>query len=251
MIRSFINSVLAYGKALRLTNQLKLWSYFWVPVIVSIVLGVGIGWTAWTFSDEITNWLVDLYPFDWGRGVVDTIAQVFGGLLIAALGFILFKALVIALASPFMSFLSEKIERHLYQGGEARFTVAGALSDLVRGLRIALRLVVRELTFTLLLILLGAIIPPIGILIPFAIFAVQAYYAGFGNMDFTLERHFRVKGSVAFVRRNRGLALGNGAVYLLLYLTVIGFLVALPLSTIAGATVTLKRLQKENRAAKP
>jgi CysZ protein len=79
------------------------------------------------------------------------------------------------------------------------------------------------------------------------IFVTQAYYAGFGNLDFTLERHFRVRESVRFVRRNRGLAIGNGTVYLLLLLSVVGFLVALPLATVAGCAALRPLLEREGR----
>jgi CysZ protein len=64
-------------------------------------------------------------------------------------------------------------------------------------------------------------------------------------MDFTLERYYRVRGSVQFVRRNRGLAVGNGIIYLLLYFTIIGFVFALPLSTIAGTVEAMKKIKAE------
>ena len=77
---------------------------------------------------------------------------------------------------------------------------------------------------------------------------MQSYYAGFGNIDFTLERYYRVRGSIGFIRHNRGMAIGNGMVYLLLYLSVIGFVFALPLGTIAGAVESLKKLEASNVA---
>lgn len=244
MVKEFLQAVGAYVRAFRLTVQLNLWGYFVVPVLVSIVLGVAIFSAAYGVSDNIAGWLMSIYPWEWGRNVVERIGQVLGGVLLAALGLIIFKNLVIALASPFMSFLSEKIERKLYGGEPPKFSVSQALSDLVRGVRIAIRLIARELGITLVLVLLG-LIPIFSPVVPILIFVVQAYYAGFGNMDFTLERYHRVRGSVQFVRDHRGLAIGNGAVYLFLYFTVIGFLLALPLGTIAAATESLKHLREE------
>jgi CysZ protein len=52
---------------------------------------------------------------------------------------------------------------------------------------------------------------------------------------------------VRFVRRNRGLAIGNGTVYLLLLLSVVGFLVALPLATVAGCAAVRPLLEREGR----
>ena len=246
MLKEFIQAAAAYSRALQLTIRCNLWGYFVVPVLISVLLGGGIFSIAYGLSDNIGGWLMNVYPFEWGKVAVERIGQVLGGVLLAAVGLIIFKNLVIALASPFMSFLSEKIERRLYGGKSPSFSPAQVISDLIRGLRIAFRLIIRELGITLILVLVG-LIPIFSPVIPILIFVVQAYYAGFGNMDFTLERYYRVKGSVQFVRDHRGLAIGNGAVYLLLYFTVIGFLVALPLSTIAATTESLKHLRKNEK----
>ena len=243
MITGFIDGATSYIKAFRTISNLKLWSYILAPALISIILGFLILGSAWGISDQLGDWVISIYPFEWGRNTLGKIADVFGALFVIAIGFILFKHLVIALASPFMSFLSEKIERYI-KGEQSLggFSAAQMLEDLVRGITIAIRNIIRELFFTLLLFLLGIFIPILSPIIAPAIFLVQAYYAGFGNMDFTLERHFKVRGSVRFVRQNRGLALGNGTIFLLLFLTGIGFLVALPLGTVAATTETLKRL---------
>ena len=243
MIKGFIDGATSYIKAFRTISNLRLWGYILAPALLSIVLGVLILGSAWGISDQLGDWVISAYPFERGKAILGKIADVFGAIFIIAIGFILFKHLIMALAAPFMSFLSEKIERHIKgepdMGG---FSTAKMVEDFVRGLTIAIRNIIRELFFTLLLFLLGIIIPILSPIIAPAIFLVQAYYAGFGNMDFTLERHFKVRDSVRFVRQYRGLALGNGTIFLLLFLTGIGFLVALPLGTVAATTETLKRL---------
>jgi CysZ protein len=247
MIKDLYKGMSAYGTALQFTVKHRLWSYFVIPALISLLLGSIIIYGAWLLSDDIGQYIGQIYPWEWGRAYVDEFGRVLGGLFIAALGLILFKNLVVALASPFMSFLSEKVERILYGSDAPQFTLHQFFSDLVRGIRIAIRLLLRELLFTFLLFLLG-LIPVFAPIIPFALFTVQAYYAGAGNLDFTLERYFRVRGSVAFVRRHRGIALGNGLVYLLLFFTGIGFVFALPLGTIAGTQEALKKIRQEEAA---
>ena len=139
--------------------------------------------------------------------------------------------------------MSEKVERQLTGApSEVPISVNKAVKDLIRGLTIALRNITRELFFTLLLFILGVILPFLSPFIAVAVFAVQAYYAGFGNLDFTLERHKDVRGSIAFARQNRGLCLGNGTAFMLLLFTVVGFLFALPLGAIAGTKEAIRRL---------
>ena len=243
MITGFIQGFTAYFDAIRLTSRYNLWGYVLAPGLVSLLLGVAIFYSAWTTSDDIAQWLIDFYPFDWGKGALEAMMQIFGGIFVLAIGLLAFKHLVLALSSPFMSFLSEKIEKHLRgQSEQVLFSVSKAFRDLARGLRLALRNLTRELFFTLLLFLLGILIPFLSPLIAIAVLSVQAYYAGFGNLDFTLERHRDVRGSITFARTHRGLCLGNGAAFLVLLFSIVGFLFALPLGTIAATKEAIKRL---------
>jgi CysZ protein len=67
-------------------------------------------------------------------------------------------------------------------------------------------------------------------------------------MDYTLERHFEVKDSVEFVKSNRGLAIGNGIVFMtMLLIPVVGIVLVLPLSVTASTTETVKRIEETNR----
>ena len=141
-----------------------------------------------------------------------------------------------------MSPLSEKVENHLLgKSTTIKFSISQMLKDLLRGIRIALRNIIREIFYTLLLLLLG-LIPFFSPFAPFLILAVQSFYAGFGNIDYTLERHLNVRNSIRLVRANKGLALGNGLVFMGLLAIGIGFLIAPPLAAVAATIETTKRL---------
>jgi CysZ protein len=242
MIRNFFAGISAYGRAVSLISTMHLWSYFLVPAVISIVLAGIIFSIAWYLGDDVGRWISDLYPWEAGQQTVQKISIFIGSLLLAAIGLILYKNLVMALASPFMSKLSERIEkRSEFYAHEAPYSSARILKEIVRGLRIALRNISREIFFTILLLLIG-LIPIFSPFVVVMIFLVQAYYAGFGSMDYTIERHLNVRSSIRFVRDYRWLAIGNGTVFVLLLMTGIGFLVALPLSTAAATPEVLKRL---------
>ncbi len=244
MIQDFVAGITSYGKALQLISRLRLWGWLLLPGLISLLLGIAIFGTAWGVSDNIGDWLVSFYPWEWGKETLEKIASVFGGIFVIAIGLILYKNLVIAIVSPILSPLSEKVEQHLSGSDhEMTFSIQQAISDLLRGITIALRNIIRELFFTFLLFLLG-LIPVFSPFTSILIFIVQAYYAGFGNMDYTLERHFDVRNSVRFVRKFKGLAVGNGTVFLLLLFTGIGFLIAPPLGAIAATIENVNRLEK-------
>lgn len=243
MIRDIFEGIASYGKAWKYMRTLRLWGFMLVPALISVALGAGIGFAVWTLSDDLggllTGWISD------GRAI-ETVGRVLGGLLMAAFGLALFKMLVIVLAAPFMSPLSEKIERHITgrpSGGG--FRAMQVARDLVRGIRVNVRNLFRELGFSLLIVILAIFLPVLSPLAPVLIFLVQSYYAGFGNMDFALERHFGYRESIRFVRDFRGLALGNGIVYLLLLMTGIGFLFALPLGVVAATLDSVERIRPD------
>ena len=141
-----------------------------------------------------------------------------------------------------MGIISEKIEIHL-TGVKSLDTRSSSMKLLVRGVRIATRNLFRELILTIPILLLG-LIPAIGIFSTVLLFLMQAYFAGFGNMDYTLERHFNYKDSLKFVRKNRGMATGNGIVFMLfLFIPVVGAILVLPFSVTAATIETIKKIQ--------
>ena len=243
-MQRFLYGATSYLRGLQLVAKHRLWLYFWIPVLLSLVLGFAVLRTAYGVSDDLGGWLISFYPFEWGRATFEKIATVMGGVSLVAFTLLIFRYIIMAVASPFMSLLSERLEQKLYPDRPREpFRISKMLSDLVRGIRIALRNIIREIFITILLLLLGIVIPVLSPVIPILIIAVQAYYAGFGNFDFTLERRMGVRESVRFVKANRMLAIGNGIVFVLLLMTVVGFLFALPLGTAAGAVVTLEEVE--------
>ncbi|RMG87738.1 MAG: coproporphyrinogen III oxidase [Bacteroidetes bacterium] len=244
MIRDFLSGMTAYARAWGLISELRLWKFVFIPGILSLLLGGLIVTSAWGLSDDLGGYLIRWYPWEWGRTVIEKIAEIFSGLIVLAGGLIAYKQLILIISAPFMSPLSEAVERHL--AGELpdqRFSLVKMGRDLWRGIRLGIRNGFREIMWTVILLILG-LIPVFSPFTTAGIFLVQAYFFGFGNMDFTLERHFGVRDSVRFVQRHRWLAIGNGVVTMLLMMTVVGFLFILPFGTVAATIETTKRIAR-------
>lgn len=245
MMKNIIIGIKSYGGTLKLISQLGLWKYFAVPMLISFFTAVSIGFAAWGLSDNIGAFISKIWFWEWGSETFRTISDVLGGITIVAIGLILYKHIVMALSAPFMSPVSEKIETHLL-GTTHPHRKTTSLSQLWRGIRINFRNLGMELLLTI-PILIISFIPVINIFSSVLLYLVQSYYAGFGNMDYTLERHFEVKDSIQFVRENRGIAIGNGIVFMLmLFIPIVGIILVLPLSVTAATTETV-RIIKETK----
>ena len=237
MIKDYLAGITSYFTAFQTISKLRLWKFFLVPIIISFLVAGGIGLTIWSLSGSLVTWLLPWIPW---AAVTSWVVTVLLGLI----GLVLFRHLVVAAVSPFMTPLAQKVEEHMtgnytkYSG----FSASKALQDFFRGITIAIRNIFKELFYIIPLFLLG-LIPILSIPCAILIFLIQAYFAGFGNMDYTLEGHFSVSDSNKFVKQNRWLAMGNGTVFLLLLGTVVGFVFAPPLATVAAATESVKRLE--------
>ncbi len=244
MIDGMLEGISTYTRAIKMLSEHKLWKYVILPGIVSVILTTLLIGATITFAGNIGEVIVDIYPWEAGKAIFEKVASILSALLLIALVVFLFKYLVMVIIAPFMGTLSEKVESILTGKAPPTVTPVQFVQDIIRGLRIALRNIVREIFYTLLLLLFN-IVPVIGSIISTVlIFLIQAYYAGFGNMDYTLERkRFTVKDSVKFVRSNRGLAIGNGSIFLLIFLVpIIGWFLAPAYGTIAATMSSLKRL---------
>ena len=192
MIKNILKGIQAYSGALALISKLKLWKFFFIPIVISIITAAVIILSAYSLSDNISDYIASLLPSwaenSWVKGIFSFIS----GIVILAIGLILYKHIIMALSAPFMSPVSEKIEYYLTGIERHNYRNTTFREQLWRGIRINMRNLVKELLITIPILLLK-FIPIVNIFSTVLLFLVQAYYAGFGNMDYTLERHFKYR----------------------------------------------------------
>lgn len=244
MIIAVINAFKSYFDSIKIINELKLWKYFSVPIIISVITAVMIGTATYFLSSDLGTVIAELWPWEFGKETFLLFGNFFSAMVIILAGLILYKYIVLAISSPFMGPVSQKIENHLY--GEKYVNKNTSFSEsLVRGIRINGRNLIWEIILTFLIVILG-LVPLIGVFSSILLILVQAYYAGFGNMDYTLERHYNYKDSIAFVKENKGVAIGNGIVFMLfLIIPIIGVILVLPFSVTAATSETLKKIHSK------
>jgi len=236
-----------YTGSIALISKLGLWKYFTIPIIISLIIAALIGVAAYGLADNIGAWVSGFWTWDWGKSTFTLLSTFVSSIIILAIGVILFKHIIMALSAPFMSPVSEKIEAHLTGSSSTTSGKTSFIGQLLRGIRINGRNLIFELLLTVPILLLK-FIPVVNIFSTALLFVLQAYYAGFGNMDYTLERHLSYKESIAFVKKNRRLAIGNGIGFLLLLLVpLVGVILVLPFSVTAASVATVKQLYPETR----
>jgi len=245
MIKNIFIGIKAYVGAFSLISKLRLWKYFAIPILISFLTASIIGLIAYSLSDNIGRFIAQIWIWDWGKEVFLSVSSFVGAIAIIAIGLILYKHIIMALSAPFMSPVSEKIETHLTGVKNDAYRRTSFKEQLWRGIRINVRNLTKELLFTIPLLLLK-FIPVVNIFSTVILLAVQAYYAGFGNMDYTLERHLKYRESVKFIQENRGIAIGNGIIFMLvLLIPFIGIILVLPLSVTAASMKTINLLENK------
>lgn len=246
MIKNILSAIKAYVGSFGLISKLKLWKYFAIPITISIITATIIGFTAYGLSDNIGNFLAKIWVWDWGKEAFTTFTSVLGAIFVLVIGLILYKHIVLALSAPFMSVVSEKIEIHINGDLKHQHIKTTFQQQLWRGIKINIRNLGKEILITIPILLLK-FIPVVNIFSTILLFLVQAYYAGFGNMDYTLERHLNYKDSINFVGKNKGTSIGNGIIFMLcLLIPLLGIIIVLPLSVTAASLETVALLNKEN-----
>ncbi len=229
----------SYGKAIGLVTTHKLWSIFlWSMVVYGLILGLGfygIYQGIHTLSNQI---LYSSFVEKWSE--YKAIAWIFTIISwgIYAASFVVFfsfyKFVLLALASPFYSYVSEKTASIL-SGKQFTFNAQQLLQDVLRGITVSARNFVKQFGFTLLLLLLS-FIPIIGIVTAALFILLDSYYYGLSMLDYSCERQkWTAKQSVIFIKQHKGLAIGNGLVFYGLFLIpIIGVIIGAPLSAIAA-----------------
>ena len=244
MIKAVFKGCAAYFEAYETISRLKLWKFFAIPMLISLAVFLLIVFVSYAFSDAIGSYIASFWTWDFGKETFNTISRVFSGLLIVLIGLITFKHIVMALSAPFMGPISKKIEDD-FRGVVSQVKTTSSSGLLRRGIKVSIRNFFRELLLSIPILLLG-FIPVIGLFSAILLFLMQAYFAGFGNMDYTLERYFSYQKSILFVKKNRAVAIGNGLVFMLfLLIPFIGVILVLPFSVTAATIATVKLMNED------
>ncbi|MFT6334035.1 MAG: CysZ protein [Saprospiraceae bacterium] len=241
MITNFIAGFTSYFGAFNFVIKHRLYKHLIISGLISLIVGTLIIVTSYGVSDNISDFLVSFYPWEWGADYVKTFLEYVSGGLVLVIGFLLFKYILLVLISPFMGPLSAKVETIITnRDKKSKFSIKQISYEMIRGLRIASRNITREILITLFLLLLS-FIPLITVFITPVIFLVQAYFAGFSNFDYFLERRTSVSQSVRYIKQHRWQVIGNGSAFLLLLLIpIVGLFFAPVLGTIAATRIAIK-----------
>ena len=130
------------------------------------------------------------------------------------------KYLVVALLSPLLAKLSEKTE-NILTGNKYPWDFGQLVSDVRRAMRIIVRNMMWEYFFFLVILIVSFIgwEDPQSSPVFYLTFVIGFYYYGFAFMDYINERRrLTMDQSIAFMRKNRGLAIVIGGVYSIMIL---------------------------------
>ncbi len=252
LFKGFGKGIAAYGKALEIIFSNGLWWFFLFPVLLNILIFVGGIYGIGTLTQIVEDWLVKIVSLDgatfWGAIYLKSTLGGFVWVLFKFVFFVLFATIggyiIIMIMSPVFSILSEKTEEIL-TGNRYPFNGDQLMRDVVRGVLVALRNMFIEIGYLIIFFIVG-FIPVIGQFAAIGLFIVSAYFYGFSFIDYTNERRrLTISQSVLFIRKNKGLAIGNGFVFTLAMLipfcgaTIAGFVAIV---SVVAATVSTHKI---------
>ena len=159
--------------------------------------------------------------------------------------FSLFKYIWLIVGSPIFSVLSERTAS-IINGQTTSFNLKQFTTDVIRGMRMAMRNTFWQTVYILSIIFLS-LLPLIGWISPIVAILVECYYYGFSMLDYTCEREkLSASKSIDFIGNHKGLAIGNGIVFYLMHcVLIVGWILA-PAYAVIAATISMYEV-RENR----
>lgn len=238
----------SYVKAIALVFNNNLWVYFIYPLVISVLLFLSGFSIVHSLADFIEKWVLSfINPENSSTSGMQYISGFLHSFLNIGLKIMFYfvfsafsKYILLIVMSPIMSLLSERTEKIL-TGKKYSFNAAQFLKDIIRGIGIALRNMAIEFSLIILCFLI-VWVPIIGWLSPIFLLMVSYYFYGFSMMDYVSERRkLNISESVQFIRRNKGLAMGNGFIFSLLFaIPIIGAMFAAILAPVAASISVLE-----------
>jgi CysZ protein len=254
--------IAGYSKAFSFIKKNHLRRFFLIPIVLNILLfAFGI-----SFVNDLTSNTLDYFeswasPDSWEFWGAEFLASTIGflvWLILKIFFFFLFAFLggyiILILLSPLLAYISEKTEKIINQT-DYPFSWPQLFKDMIRGIIIAIRNFAFEMIAIVVLFFLS-FVPLVGLLSAPLLFIVSSYFYGFSFLDYTAERRkLKLKDSIFFIKRNKGLAITNGSLFAgallipLVGVSLSGFMAII--STVAATISILEKEKKEGTILRP
>jgi len=243
-------AIKSYIDALVFVFQNGLWPYFAYPIIIAILMIIGSYYLVDWMAEAFQQWISGFFAFDkdgW-LGFLTGFLEFFVRIGLKIFFFFIFstfsKYILLIVMSPIMALLSEKTDE-IITGKKYPFQLDQFVRDVFRGIGIALRNMFIEfgLLFASLFVMW---IPIIGWVTPLFLLIISYYFYGFSMIDYTCERRkMGIGKSTEYIRNNKGLAIGNGFIFSLIFaIPYAGGMLVSVLAPVAG-TMALLEIEKK------
>ncbi|MFZ1750839.1 MAG: EI24 domain-containing protein [Saprospiraceae bacterium] len=198
--------------------------------LITLLLSIVLIWMIWMGAGHLGTWISNQIQWEWMQNsIIFTWLISLVGIVIL---WMVMKYLLLILLSPLLSLVSEKTEKNMIgisSPSNMRWTYA-----LARSIRINMRNLIKEL-FATILLFIGGFIPGLNFLTIPLLFLTQAYFIGFGVMDYYFERHLNMSDTVSMVYKHKWAAITLGSLFvLLLLIPFLGVIIAPYFITVAA-----------------
>lgn len=226
-VRSYYDAVLFIAKH-------RLWYYFAIPAALSVGL-----YYLGEYYDDLSKDIPVI------ANDLRELMFVLANKLFFKMLFYLFhestKYMVIAILSPMVAILSEKVEE-IITGNTYPFVWKYYVNDVKRGLRISVTSMAQEYAYFLVWLIIAFFITPLQELNTFVVIFIGFYFYGFGFMDYVNERRrLDIEQSVHFTKKHFGLAIGLGIIYSGLFEIPYAGVIIAPVVGIVAGTLAMSK----------
>jgi CysZ protein len=247
LLKEIVITIQSWGQAHKFIVEHKLWRWVVIPGLIYAALFVAgmyfFGRSATAVIEYVTY---ILRVSDWIQkfqnsllGFLFTFAGIILWLTLLLFYFSFFKYIILIIGSPMFAYLSRKTES-IIENNENIRNWAGIRKEMARGVRMALRNCGWQTVYLIALLIL-ALIPVIGWVIPLVVLLMECYYYGFSMLDYGLARNnYTGPQSVHFIGNHKGLAIGNGILFYMMHIIII----FAPAYAIIGGTLTVNQVKK-------
>jgi CysZ protein len=247
LLKEIVITIQSWGQAHKFIIQHKLWKWVVIPGLIYAALFV----TAMYFFGRSATAVIEYVTYilrvsDWIQkfqnsllGFLFTFAGIILWLTLLLFYFSFFKYICLIIGSPMFAYLSRKTEAIIENNENVR-NWAGIRKEMARGVRMAVRNCGWQTVYLVALLIL-AVIPVIGWVVPLAVLLMECYYYGFSMLDYGMARNnYTGSESIHFIGNHKGLAIGNGILFYMMHILII----FAPAYAIIAGTLTVNQVKK-------